>query len=295
MKTSLYNQHVKLDSKLVDFAGFDMPVSYPAGINKESAAVRKNVGVFDVSHMGQILIKGDKAFEFVQYLTTNDVSLLNEGDCQYTLLCNEDGGIIDDFILYCLDDGYLLVVNASNIDKDFNWIENNIIDGVSIENLSDNISLIALQGPNSRDILSGIKGFKNIVSDLKFYKFRKYNNNQTGIISRTGYTGELGYEIYGEHDFINDLWSELTLGGFSGVDTFVARCHRDRLGYGHKTPPSQQCLKDLVLFTSPRESHIIMYAHILLSALPAARLAGSTQEYLRTVVENVRQHLSPEE
>ena len=91
------------------------------------------------------------------------------------------------------------------------------------------------------------------------------------------------------------LWSELTLGGFSGVDTFVARCHRDGLGYGHKTPPSQQCLKDLVLFTSPKESHLIMYAHILLSALRAARLACSTREYLRIVVEHVRQHLSPEE
>ena len=211
MKTSLYNHHVKLDSKIVDFAGFDMPVSYPAGINKESAAVRENVGVFDVSHMGQILIKGNNAFKFVQYLTTNDIALLKKGDCQYTLMCNQDGGIIDDLILYCLDDGYLLVVNASNIDKDFNWIESHVMDDVSIENLSDNTSLIALQGPNSRRTLSELEGFENILSDLKFYKFRKYNNSQTGIVSRTGYTGELGYEIYGEHDFINDLWSKLTL------------------------------------------------------------------------------------
>ena len=209
MKTSLYNQHVKLNSKIVDFAGFDMPVSYPAGINQEVFSVRNNLGVFDVSHMGQITVKGQNAFKFIQYLTTNDVSMLDIGDCQYTLFCNHEGGIIDDLILYRLNDGYLLVVNASNIEKDCNWLKNNKIDGVSIDNISNNVSLIALQGPRSREILLKNKNFKDQILNLKFYKFFKYNNSEIGIISRTGYTGELGYEIYGEHNFINDLWNEL--------------------------------------------------------------------------------------
>ena len=124
MKTSLYDQHIKLNAKMVDFAGFEMPIHYLKGINHECDAVRNDVGVFDVSHMGQIFIKGKIAFKFVQYITTNDVSKLSPGECQYTVICNPEGGIIDDLILYCMEDGYLLVVNASNIKQDFEWIKN---------------------------------------------------------------------------------------------------------------------------------------------------------------------------
>ena len=209
-KTSLYKYHNKLGAKIVDFAGYQMPISYSDGINSECNSVRTNVGIFDVSHMGQILIEGDNCFDFIQSLTTNDVSKINVGQCQYTAMCNDSGGIIDDLILYKLEKGFLLVVNASNIEKNYNWILEHALENISIKNLSSDISLIALQGPNSRKILSQFSDFKGVVSKLDFYHFAKFlNPNDMNIISRTGYTGELGYEIYGTHDYIRNLWEEL--------------------------------------------------------------------------------------
>jgi len=210
-KTSLYPYHNKLGAKIVDFAGYQMPISYSGGINSECNSVRTNVGIFDVSHMGQILIQGNNSFDLVQRLTTNDVSKINIGQCQYTAMCNKDGGIIDDLILYRLESGFLLVVNASNIEKDYNWILGNSMGNVDISNLSNEISLIALQGPNSREIISQFNDFKNIASNLEFYHFAKFSNSdKMSIISRTGYTGELGYEIYASHNYIKNLWQELT-------------------------------------------------------------------------------------
>ena len=214
---------------MVDFAGFNMPVSYPSGVNSECSSVRSNAGLFDVSHMGQILIEGDGSFEFIQYLTTNDVSKIKNGQCQYTLLCNEDGGIIDDLILYRIEENkFLLVVNASNIDKDCKWIEGRLKylinlpigssdltstltwSSIVVENLSSDISLIALQGPESRNILSNFKEFKDYVNDLNFYHFVDLSDREElRIISRTGYTGELGYEIYGSSQFIGYIWDRL--------------------------------------------------------------------------------------
>ena len=204
---------------MVDFAGFNMPVSYSKGINSECNSVRSDVGVFDVSHMGQILIEGKNAFEFVQYLTTNNVSKIQNGQCQYTLLCNERGGIIDDLILYRIEQNkILLVVNASNINKNYKWIQGQLekycskFDSCSIsaQNLSLDISLIALQGPNSRNILSNFNEFENCIDELDFYYFNSFSeNNELKIISRTGYTGELGYEIYGPHEFIKYIWGRL--------------------------------------------------------------------------------------
>ena len=209
-KTSLYHHHIKSGAKIVDFAGYQMPINYSEGINSECNSVRRNVGIFDVSHMGQILIDGDKSIELVQRLTTNDVTKINIGQCQYTAMCNDSGGIIDDLILYRLESGFLLVVNASNIEKDYNWILDHAIESTNIKNLSNDISLIALQGPNSREILSEFSNFRSIVPELEFYHFAKFSNsNKMDIISRTGYTGELGYEIYGTHDYIKNLWEEL--------------------------------------------------------------------------------------
>ena len=213
-KTSLYQYHINAGAKIVDFAGYQMPISYPSGINSECNSVRTNVGMFDVSHMGQILIEGHDSFEFVQHLTTNNVSKIDDGQCQYTLLCNKDGGIIDDLILYRIKENkFLLVVNASNIDKDYSWIKtclSMLQSDISIKNLSPDISLIAIQGPESRKILSNFKKIKDSICDLNFYHFSDFSEeNELRIISRTGYTGELGYEIYGSHRYIKDLWREL--------------------------------------------------------------------------------------
>ena len=211
MKTSLHDKHIQLNAKIVDFAGYEMPINYPNGIGRECESVRKNVGIFDVSHMGQILVEGNNSLDFVQMLTTNDVSKIKDDQCQYTLFCNEGGGIIDDLILYRINKNkFMLVVNAANIDKDYKWIVSCNNNNLKVANLSSNISLIAVQGPKSREILSNFSEFKSCIDDLKFYHFKNIEKEkEIKIISRTGYTGELGYEIYGNHIYINNLWDKL--------------------------------------------------------------------------------------
>ena len=151
-KTSLYENHKKLGAKLIPFSGFLMPLQY-SSIIEEHKHVRSMAGIFDVSHMGEFLVKGDNAKEFLQKVTTNDIDLLKTGKAQYSAICNKNGGIIDDLLIYNLSDYYMLVVNAANIDKDFNWLQNNLINGVELENVSDNMGLLAVQGPISKEIL----------------------------------------------------------------------------------------------------------------------------------------------
>ena len=151
-KTSLYENHKKLGAKLIPFSGFLMPLQY-SSIIEEHKHVRSMAGIFDVSHMGEFLVKGDNAKEFLQKVTTNDIDLLKIGKAQYSAICNQNGGIIDDLLIYHLSDYYMLVVNAANIDKDFNWLQSNLIDDVELENISDNMGLLAVQGPISKEIL----------------------------------------------------------------------------------------------------------------------------------------------
>ncbi len=197
-KTKFYNIHEKLGAKLVDFAGYLMPVQYSSIIN-EHKVVRNSVGVFDVSHMGEVTIKGEKALDFLQHITINDVSKLSDGRVQYSAMCYEDGGIVDDLLVYRISQNeYFLVINASNIQKDIDWMHKNNSFGVEIINESDEYSLLAVQGPNSKKVLQEIcdKEF-----DLEYYNF--FHTKCAGIdmlVSRTGYTGELGYELYFKSD-----------------------------------------------------------------------------------------------
>lgn len=209
INTSLYNEHIKLGAKLIDFSGYSMPVNYINGIKKEYIAVRENVGIFDVSHMGQIRILGKDAKSFLNYITTNDVSKLNNGDAQYNLICNKEGGIKDDIILYMLNNlEFLLIVNASNCKKIFNWILEFNDKKLQILNETSDHSLIAVQGPNSKKELSKI--FSQDIN-LEFYKHKVFPDDI--IVSRTGYTGELGFEILGDHKKIIDIWSKLIQNG----------------------------------------------------------------------------------
>ena len=155
-RTSLYDQHVDLGAKIIPFSGFEMPVSYSKGILHEYNSIRYTCGVFDVSHMGLFFIYGNKAYQFLEMVTINDVSKLNDYDAQYSAMCNTEGGIIDDLILYKKPNGYFMVVNGGNIDKNFKWLNDNIIDDVKIDNQSSEISLIAIHGPDTRKILSNI-------------------------------------------------------------------------------------------------------------------------------------------
>lgn len=208
-KTTLYKIHEGLGAKLIDFAGYLMPVQY-SSIIAEHKAVRNSVGVFDVSHMGEIFIKGPKALDFVQNITVNDASKLNIGRVQYSAMCYPDGGIVDDLLVYKLaDDEFLLVVNASNKDKDFEWMKKNNSFGVEINDRSDDYSLLAVQGPKSKEVLSKIC---NKEIDLEYYHFFKAQVAGIDmILSRTGYTGELGYELYfeGDESVAENLWNKL--------------------------------------------------------------------------------------
>lgn len=195
-RTVFYPKHVGAGAKIIDFGGFDMPVQY-AGIKQEHKAVRNQAGLFDVSHMGEFFVEGTNALALIQKLTINDASKLTPGKAQYTAMCYEDGGIVDDLLIYMLeDDKYMLVVNAANIDKDWDWISKNNETGATLTNRSDFIALLALQGPKSVEILEKLVDFNP--SDIPFYSFKTGSvaGEDDVIISATGYTGEQGFELY---------------------------------------------------------------------------------------------------
>jgi aminomethyltransferase len=195
-RTAFYDMHKSLGAKIVEFAGFEMPVQY-SGIIEEHLAVRTKVGVFDVSHMGEFQVRGKDALEFLQKATVNDVSKLTEGRVQYSAMCYEDGGIVDDLLVYHMGDHYMLVVNASNIRKDFDWLQSQVKGDVKLKNASDEFSLLAIQGPKSLATLQKLTSVP--LSNIEYYHC--VHGTVVGvpmIISRTGYTGELGFEIYFE-------------------------------------------------------------------------------------------------
>jgi len=195
-RTPFYEIHENAGAKLIDFGGFDMPVQYDS-IRKEHKAVRQAVGMFDVSHMGEFFVTGPEALDLIQYVTVNDVSKLEPGKAQYTAMCYEDGGIVDDLIVYMLEENrYMLVVNASNIDKDFSWIDEHNSFDAELANKSDDYCLLAVQGPKSIKTLQKLT--ETDLSSIGFYHFEVGNlaGFDNVILSGTGYTGEKGFEIY---------------------------------------------------------------------------------------------------
>jgi aminomethyltransferase len=209
-RTPLYEEHLKLNARLVDFAGWEMPVEYK-GLREEHNCVRNNVGLFDVSHMGEVFVRGENALKTLQWLTTNDVSKLEIGQAQYSILTNPDGGVVDDIIVYCLDKNkeYLVCVNASNADKDFEWMKKNN-KGAEITNESSKWSQIAVQGPMAFALLDKIFHSGHKVSDIKSFHCEYFSFNGVKLlIAATGYTGEKGVEIFVPNEVAAALWSEL--------------------------------------------------------------------------------------
>jgi aminomethyltransferase len=201
--------HESIGGKMVEFAGYNMPVQYE-GVKAEHHTVRNEVGVFDVSHMGEVFVTGEKALDFLQYITSNDVSKLTPGKIQYTCLPNTDGGIVDDFLLYMLtENSYLLVVNASNMEKDLAWINKHNTFGCAINNQSDNYSLLAVQGPKSIELLQELTVVN--LSEIKYYNFKIGNiaGVEDVILSRTGYTGEIGFELYIKNESVKQVWEAI--------------------------------------------------------------------------------------
>jgi aminomethyltransferase len=213
-RTAFYEIHKSAGAKIVEFAGYEMPVQY-AGIIEEHRRVRETVGVFDVSHMGEIEVWGEDALDFVQKITVNDASKLANGRVQYSAMCYDDGGIVDDLLVYNMGDHYMLVVNAANIEKDFAWMQKNLSADVELRNRSDEFSLLAVQGPKSLEALQPLT--KINLSEVQYYHFVKGELAGVSdmIISRTGYTGELGFELYFPADIANGrkVWDEVFTAG----------------------------------------------------------------------------------
>src|SRR5690554_2107236 len=259
---ALASIHKELGAKMVPFAGFNMPVSYE-GVNKEHETVRNGVGVFDVSHMGMLFVRGDKALDFIQKTCSNDASTLAIGKAQYTYFPNEKGGIIDDFILYRTDEKeYLLVVNASNIEKDWEWLVKQNTEDVELENASDDYSIFAIQGPKAIEAMQAITEVN--LSDLKFYSFTfdTFGGVENVLISATGYTGSGGFEVYVKNEDAEKSWNAVMEAGKAYDIAPIGLAARDTLRlemgyclYGNDidetTSPFEAGLGWITKFTKP--------------------------------------------
>lgn len=211
--TALTEKHISLGAKMVPFAGYNMPVQYE-GINVEHATVRNAVGVFDVSHMGEFILKGENALDLIQRVTSNDASKLHDGKIQYSCFPNEEGGIVDDLLVYRMDEkSYMLVVNASNIDKDWNWLQKFNTNNVEMHNISDQTSLFAVQGPKAADALQSLTDMD--LASMEYYTFKKgtFAGVDNVLVSATGYTGAGGFEIYFENKYADQIWEAIFKAG----------------------------------------------------------------------------------
>ena len=208
MKTTPFTDvHIALGAKMCEFAGYNMPIEY-SGIIDEHLTVCNAVGVFDVSHMGEFWAKGPNAFAFLQKITSNDVAALSPGKIQYTCFPNEQGGIVDDFLLYCYEpEKYLLVVNAANIEKDWNWCVSHNTEGAILENASDHMAQLAIQGPKALETLQKLTSVN--LSEIPYYQFKvgELAGEREVIISNTGYTGAGGFELYFYPEAAGKIWN----------------------------------------------------------------------------------------
>lgn len=249
-RTPLYEEHVAAGAKIVPFAGFEMPVQYPTGITAEHRAVREAAGLFDVSHMGEFVVSGPQALDLVQLISVNDASKLEIGQAQYSAMCRESGGVVDDLLVYRFADRYMLVVNASNLEKDWEWVSSHA-DGldVSVENASDRTALLAVQGPRARDVLSSLVSVD--LDSVRYYRFVEGEvAGVPAVISGTGYTGEDGFELYLAADDAVTVWRALVAGGEPAGMRLAGLGARDSLRlemgyalYGHELDESHTPLE----------------------------------------------------
>ena len=214
-RTPLYQNHVDLGGKMVSFGGFEMPVQYPAGVIKEHMAVRENVGIFDVSHMGELVVEGPDALSELNRILTNDFTNMQVGRIRYSVLCNENGGCVDDLIVYKLnEDVYLLVVNAANTDKDREWIKSQLKGDVKFSDISETVGQIAVQGPKAKELMAKLVGDETLLPE-KYYWFTPHVKigEVDCLISQTGYTGSFGYEVYTPSEGVKAVWEAMLEAG----------------------------------------------------------------------------------
>jgi len=285
--TALTAIHEALGAKMVPFAGYNMPVSYE-GVNAEHETVRKGVGVFDVSHMGEFLISGEKALDFLQYICSNDISKIGVGGAQYNCLPNEDGGIVDDLIVYRIKENeYLAVVNASNIEKDWAWFNKHNTHDVVLRNISEDFSLLAIQGPKAAEAMQSLTDTD--LSTIKFYTFQvgPFAGAENVIISATGYTGSGGFEIYCHNKDAEMIWNKVFEAGADWGIKPIGLAARDtlRLEMGY-------CLygNDIDDTTSPLEAGLgwvtkFTKEFVNSKALKAQKEAGVTKKLVGFVLD----------
>ena len=278
--TALTEKHISLGAKMVPFAGYNMPVTYE-GINAEHATVRSAVGVFDVSHMGEFILKGENALDLIQRVTSNDASKLIDGKVQYSCLPNEDGGIVDDLLVYRIDEKtYMLVVNASNIDKDWEWIKKYNTANVEMHNISDKTSLLAVQGPKAADALQSLTDID--LGSMEYYTFKKgtFAGIDNVVVSATGYTGAGGFEVYFDNEHADKMWEAIFSAGAEYGIKPIGLAARDTLRlemgfclYGNDiddtTSPIEAGLGWITKFTKPFTNS---------EALQAQKEAGVTRK-----------------
>lgn len=252
-RTPLYPLYTEDGAKTIDFGGWDLPVQFTS-IKQEHETVRTKAGLFDVSHMGEIEVKGDDSLAFLQKLMTNDISKLKNGGALYTAMCDENGGTVDDLLVYKkADDDYLLVVNAANIEKDFNWLNQHVFGDVSLKNASRDIAQLALQGPLAEEVLQKLTNYQ--LSEIKFFEFAE-NVDLKGVkalVSRTGYTGEDGFEIYCKEFQAQILWKAILEAGLQEGVKPIGLGARDTLRFEARLPLYGQ---ELTADISPLEAGI---------------------------------------
>lgn len=255
VKTCLHDRHVKLGALMSPFGGFDMPIQYK-GITEEHNAVRQEVGVFDVSHMGEVRIKGPEAYKYVSHIFVNDVTGAPDGQIFYGMMCYENGGTVDDLLVYKVnDEEYFLVINAANIDKDVEWIKRNA-EGFNCEVVDESPKYgeVAIQGPKAEETVEKVLGLS--VKDIPFYNFQTFEiDGEEVIVSRTGYTGEDGFEVYGPHAYIQNVWDKLME---AGVQPCGLGC-RDTLRFEVGLPLYGDELSDTI---TPIEASLSMFVKL---------------------------------
>lgn len=280
-RTCLYDKHVALGALISPFGGFDMPIQY-TNIVDEHNAVRKACGIFDVSHMGEVLVTGAESEAFVNYIFTNDIKDAPDGKIFYGMMCHPTGGVVDDLLVYKMEpQRYFLVINASNIDKDVAWImEQSKKFDVVVENQSEKYGEVAVQGPKTEEIVERILGIE--CSDLAFYTCKEVERNgETIIISRTGYTGEDGFEIYASHAFTNEVWDKLV--GSGEVKPCGLGC-RDTLRFEVGLPLYGDELTDEI---TPLEAGLGMFAKLDKDFIGRDALAAQKAEGLKRKIVGI--------
>ena len=280
-RTCLYDKHVALGALISPFGGFDMPIQY-TNIVDEHNAVRQACGIFDVSHMGEVLVTGPESEKFVNYIFTNDIAGAPDSKIFYGMMCHPTGGVVDDLLVYRMEaQRFFLVINASNIDKDVAWIMEHAKDfNVVVENLSEKYGEVAVQGPKTEEIVERILGIQ--CSDLAFYTCKEVEvSGETIIISRTGYTGEDGFEIYASHAFTNEVWDKLV--GSGEVKPCGLGC-RDTLRFEVGLPLYGDELTDEI---TPLEAGLGMFAKLDKDFIGRDALAAQKAEGLKRKIVGI--------